>query len=47
MKDIVEELANLFKYSKLPMPSPVEEYDRNLARELGISNLDEAPTYDS
>lgn len=36
MRDIVEELSNLFKYAPLPIPSAVEMADRNLAKEMGI-----------
>lgn len=36
MKDIVEELSNLFKYSPLPVPSAVDMADRIIAKEMGI-----------
>lgn len=36
MKDHIEELSNLFKNSKLPMPSAVDLADRTLAAEMGI-----------
>lgn len=46
MKDHIEELSNLFKNSKLPMPSAVDLADRTLAAEMGIS-LDGDDTWET
>lgn len=43
MYDIVEELSNLFKHSRLPMPDVIAEVDRMLAKEMGIDLDTEEP----
>lgn len=47
MRDYLEELIALFKHSPLPIPQPVEEYDRALAAEMGISFQDTSNMVDS
>lgn len=36
MKDIIEELSNLFSQAPFPIPSAVEMVDKAFAKEMGI-----------